>query len=98
MKTLRSFNEPQIHGSHLFLNMSLAKESNQSYPAKTKPRKSKERNQSIKLVRKGRVTGNLEEVREVGIVAATGRLEITEILEISGDFEHIVHHFFSPLL
>ena len=41
---------------------------------------------------------NLEEVREVGIVAATGGLEISEILEICRDFEHIVHHLKNLLL
>lgn len=42
--------------------------------------------------------GNLEEVREVGIVAAAGGLEISEILQISRDFEHIVHHLKNLLL
>ena len=42
--------------------------------------------------------GNLEEVREVGIIAATGGLEISEILEISRDFKHIVHHLPSPTI
>ena len=54
--------------------------------------------QSLKKIADSERTGrNLEEVGEVGIVTATLRLKIGEVLEVRGYHQHVVHHFWASI-